>query len=164
MKSELVVLHFDTAEAAQQTMASIRTLEAEGFLQLEEAALITRAEDGTASVTSLGGGDGKGRPAMGAVMGLVAGGIVGVPILGALAVGGVATKKLVENKVRDLDTLLATVAKRVESGSTALALSVESLSDPEMVTDRLSIHRDEMTRVEIPAELRAEIDAHRTSD
>lgn len=164
MSSDLVVLHFDTVEAAESTLSSLRTLEAEGFLELEEAALITRAEDGTVTVSSRDASVGKSGPAKGAVLGLVAGGVVGLPILGALAIGGRALKKEVENTARELDMLFATVAEQVEAGSTALALSVGSLSDPEIVTDRLAIHRDVMTRVEIPPELRAEIDRHRTTD
>ncbi len=111
---------------------------------------------GTSEVTT--------KPAVGAVIGLAAGAIVGLPVLGALAIGGVAAKKAVEKAAEDLDAVLNTVAGRVETGSAALVLSVLSLPDPETVTDRLSIHRDAMTQVDIPPQLRAEIDAHRKSD
>lgn len=164
MKSELVLIHFDTPAAAERTMSTIRTLEAEGFVELEDAALITRAPDGQVEVESLDPGDGKKRPAVGAVIGLVAGGLVGIPVLGALAVGGVVAKKSVDAAVKELDALLADAGKRVDAGTAALALSVRSLPDPEMVTDRLSIHRDQMTQVEIPPELQAELDAHRQTD
>ncbi len=164
MKNELVLLHFETEGAAERTISTIRTLEAEGFLELEDAALISRASDGEIEVRSLDSGDGKTKPAVGAVMGLVAGGLVGLPILGALALGGAAAKKSVDTAVRELDALLDDVGQRVDAGSTALALSVRSLPDPEMVVERLSILRDDMTRVEIPPELRAELDAHRKPD
>ncbi len=164
MKNELVLLHFETEGAAERTISTIRTLEAEGFLELEDAALISRASDGEIEVRSLDSGDGKTKPAVGAVIGLVAGGLVGLPILGALALGGAAAKKSVDTAVRELDALLDDVGQRVDAGSTALALSVRSLPDPEMVVERLSILRDEMTRVEIPPELRAELDAHRKPD
>lgn len=159
MKSELVLLHFDTPAAAGRTMSTIRTLEAEGFVELEEAALITRASDGEVVVTSLDSDHRARKPALGAVIGLVAGGLVGLPILGAAAVGGVAAKKSVEAAVKELDAVLDDVGRRVDAGSAALALSVRSMPDPETVTDRLAVHRDEMTRVEIPPELRAVIDA-----
>lgn len=164
MKNELVLLHFETEGAAERTISTIRTLEAEGFLELEDAALISRASDGEVEVRSLDSGDGKTKPAVGAVIGLVAGGLVGLPILGALALGGAAAKKSVDTAVRELDALLDDVGQRVDAGSTVLALSVRSLPDPEMVVERLSILRDEMTRVEIPPELRAELDAHRKPD
>lgn len=164
MESELVLLHFENAAAAERTMSTIRSLDAEGFLDLEDAALISRASDGRIEVTSLNSGDGKTKPAVGAVIGLVAGGLVGLPILGALALGGAAAKKSVDTAVKELDALLDEVGQRVDAGSAALALSVRSLPDPEMVVDRLSIFRDEMTRVEIPPELRAELDAHRKPD
>jgi len=164
MTNELVVLHFETTAAAERTMSTIRTLEAEGFLELEDAALINRASDGEVEVRSLDSGDDKAKPAAGAVVGLVAGGLVGLPVLGALALGGLAAKKSVDAAVKELNALLDDVGQRVEAGSAALVLSVRSLPDPEMVTDRLSILREEMTRVEIPPELRAELDAHREAD
>lgn len=164
MRSELVLLHFEESDAAERVMSTIRTLEAEGFLELEDAALISRASNGQVEVRSLDSGDGKTKPAVGAVIGLLAGGLVGLPILGALALGGVAAKKSVDTAVRELDTLLEDVGQRVDAGSVALALSVQSMSDPEMVADRLSILRDEMTRVEIPPELREQLDAHRKPD
>jgi uncharacterized membrane protein len=164
VQNELVVLHFDTADAAEATMLTIGSLEAEGFIELEEAALITRSESGEVTVTPMGDSDVTTKPALGGVIGLAAGAIVGLPVLGALALGGIAAKKAVEKAATELDAVLDTVAKRVETGTAALALSVLSLPDPETVTDRLSIHRDAMTRVDIPPELRAEIDAHQRSD
>jgi uncharacterized membrane protein len=164
VKSELVLLHFENPAAAERTMSTIRTLEAEGFVELEDAALITRASDGEVEVSSLQSGDGRTKPALGAVVGLIAGGLVGLPVLGALAVGGVAAKKSVDAAVKELDQLLDDVGRRVDAGSAALALSVRSMPQPDIVADRLSIHRDEMTRVEIPPELRAELDAHRRPD
>jgi uncharacterized membrane protein len=164
VQNELVVLHFDTADAAKATMSTLGSLEAEGFIELEDAALITRAEGGEVSVTPVGTSEVKTKPVVGAVIGLAAGAIVGLPVLGALAIGGISAKKAAEKAAEDLDSVLDTVAKRVEAGSAALALSVLSLPDPETVTDRLSIHRDAMTRIDIPPELRAEIDAHRQPD
>ncbi|MFW2382912.1 MAG: DUF1269 domain-containing protein [Acidimicrobiales bacterium] len=164
MNSELVLLHFDSAEAAEQTLATVRSLEAQGFLELEDAGVITRADDGAVTLTPRSGDAEFAKPTAGAVLGLVAGSIVGIPILGAMAIGGVAAKKSVEERVRELDTLLSTVAQRVQAGSTALVLAVAALPDPETVADRLSIHRDDMTRVDIPPELRAEIDAQKPTE
>ena len=145
-------------------MSTIRTLDAEGYIELEEAALITRAPGGEVEVTSLDPNHGAGKPALGAVIGFVAGGLVGLPILGAAAVGGLTAKKSAEASVKELDELISDIGRRVDAGSAALALSVRSMPDAEMVVDRLSIHRDDMTRVEIPPELRDEIDAARRGE
>jgi uncharacterized membrane protein len=163
MDSQLVVLHFETVESAETTMATIRTLEAEGFLELDDAAVITRAASGAVTVTPAGTTETARKTAVGAVIGLVAGSLLGLPMLGAVAGGSIRGKKSVENTVDKLDVLLEDVGRRVEAGSTVLALAVSALPDAEIVTDRLSIHRDKMTQVEIPAELRDLIEGSTTN-
>lgn len=162
MDNQLVVLHFDTVESAEATMATIHTLQAEGFLELEDAALITRAESGAVTVTPAGQTDTARKTSVGAVIGLVAGSLFGLPVLGALAGGGIGATQSAKNAVDQLDVLLDDVGRRVEAGSTVLALTVSGLPDAEIVMDRLSVHRSAMTQVDIPAELRDQIEGSTT--
>ena len=158
MDSELVLLHFDDVESAEATMSVVRTLQAEGFLELDDAAIITRSASGTVEATPAALHEAPKRATVGAVIGLVAGSLVGLPILGALAAGGAAGMSESKESVERLDAVLDAVSGRIAAGATVLALSVATISDPETVVDRLSIHRDEMTRVDIPADLRDQID------
>ncbi len=158
MDSQLVLFHFETVELAEATMSTIRTLEAEGFLELDDAALITRGSKGELTVTPQTSTGTTRTSAVGATIGLVAGTLLGLPVLGAIAGGGIGAKKSVTEAVEKLDGVLDGVGRRVESGSTVLALAVRALPDAETVVDRLSIHRDDMTQVEIPAELRQKIE------
>ena len=73
-------------------MSTVRTLEAEGFLELDDAALITRGPNGEVTVTPQLGTGTAGRSAVGATIGLVAGTLLGLPLLGALVGGGVGAK------------------------------------------------------------------------
>jgi hypothetical protein len=43
-----------------------------------------------------------------------------------------------------------------------LALAIQGLPDIEVVRDRLAVHRSEMTQVDIPAELREQIEGSTT--
>jgi uncharacterized membrane protein len=158
MDSELVTLHFEDTESAEATMATIRSLQAQGFIELDDAAILTRPPTGGVTVTPVEIHGVPRKAAVGAVIGLVAGSVLGLPVLGAIAGGGVSGKRAVKDAVDRLDGLLGTVGAQVEAGSTVLALAVRSLPDPETVVDRLSIHRSAMTRVSIPAELRDEIE------
>ena len=156
MDSEIVILHFESSTDAEQAMGTISTLEAEGFLRLDQAAIATRREDGSVSVKPVDrSGLGK-KAVLGGVLGAIAGALVGLPVLGAAAGAGVAGKKALGSE--HLDELLDTVGRSMTSGTAVLALTVASLSDVESVTDRLEIHRDKLIRAEIPASLRAQLD------
>ena len=161
MDNQLVVLHFENVESAEATLATVHTLEAEGFLELDDAALITRADSGAVTVTPAGPTETARKASVGAVIGLVAGSLLGLPVLGAMAGGGIRATQSMKDAVGQLDLLLDDVGRRVEAGSTVLALAVKALPDAEIVIDRLSVHRDEMTQVEIPAELRRQIEESR---
>jgi uncharacterized membrane protein len=162
MDNQLVVVHFDTVESAESTMSTIRTLEAEGFLQLDDAALITRAESGGVTVTPAGPTNTARATSVGAIIGLVAGSLIGLPVLGGLAGAGIRANRSTKNTVDQLDRLLDDVGRRVEAGSTVLALAIQGLPDIEVVRDRLAVHRSEMTQVDIPAELREQIEGSTT--
>ena len=152
MDSELAFLHFDSIEAAERAMATIGTLAAEGFVVLGDAAIISRSDDGWVSVKPVGRTDAATSTGLGGVLGLIAGGLLGLPVLGAVAGAGIASKKSRDDD--HLGELVSTVGRDMAPGTAVLALTVAELTDPEMVTDRLQVHRDRLIRVEIPAQLR----------
>ncbi len=162
MDHELVTLHFANVEVAEATMDTIRSLQAEGFIELDDAAIVTRSASGGVTVTPVGLQGMPKKAAFGAIIGLVAGSLVGLPVLGAMAGSGITGTKAVREAVNRLDAVLDAVAEHVGTGSAVLALAVRSLPDPDIVVDRLSIHRDAMTRVEIPAQLREQIEKSRS--
>ena len=85
MDNELVTLHFDDVESAEATMATIRSLQAEGFIELDDAAIVTRSAEVGVTVTPVELHGTPKKAAFGAVIGLVAGSLVGLPVLGAMA-------------------------------------------------------------------------------
>ncbi len=159
---EVVFLHFESVADAERAIATIDSLDAEGFLQFTDAAIIRRSDDGGFSVTPVER-TGPGRKVtLGAVLGAVAGGLVGLPVLGAAAGAGAAAKKSLGSD--HLDELIDTVGRDMASGTAVLALTVTALSDPESVTDRLQIHREKLLRAEIPPALRAQLDGESGAD
>ena len=158
MDTELVVLHFDTAEAAGRALSTVYTLEAEGFIELDDAAILTRGDDGRVTAERGAQAEAPRNVAFGGALGLVVGGLMGLPVLGLAAGAGAAVKRSRHAKL--LDELVSSVGNDMTPGSGVVALSVVELRDPEMVTDRLEVHQDSLLRAEIPAALRAEIERH----
>lgn len=156
MDDEVVFLHFESIDVADRAMATIRTLEAEGFLDLDDAAIISRSEDGWVSVKPVGRTGLAGKAALGGVLGVIAGGLLGLPMLGAAVGSAAAAKKSLGNE--QFDELMDTVGSNMAAGTAVLALSVAALSDPGSVADRLSVNRDGLIRAEVPASIRAQLD------
>lgn len=156
MDSQLVVLHFEDEDAADAALSSIQNLVAEGFVTLEDAAVLARATDGSVTARPASGG-GVGSAVLGGVLGAVAGGLVGLPVLGAAVGAGLRGRHLAKHAER-LDDLLFTVGERMAPGTAVLALLVSDIDDPGLVTDRLERHRGTMLHVEIPEALKAQMD------
>ncbi len=156
MDRELVFLHFDSIEAAERAMGTISSLAAQGYLVLGEAAIVSRNDEGWVSVKPVGRPDAGTSTGVGGVLGLIVGGLVGLPVLGAVAGAGIVTKKLRDDD--HLGELVSTIGNDMTPGTAVLALAVAELTDPEMVTDRLEVHRDRLIRAEIPPQLRKQLD------
>jgi uncharacterized membrane protein len=118
----IVVLGFDTRLAAQEALTAALRLEREGKLQINDAVFVTKDEKGTAHVeetTDLS----PGRAALGgAVMGLLFGAILLVPVAGvALGAGSAAlAAKLVDTGLSD--KFVKQLRQSIEPGKTYLAL------------------------------------------
>jgi len=156
MDREVVFLHFDSIPSAERAMGTIRTLEAEGFLELDEAAVMTRSDDGWVSVKQLGHTELGKKAALGGVLGVIAGGLVGLPIVGGVIGAGAAARKSSGND--QFDELMNTVGRDMTAGTAVLVLTVAALADPGTVADRLEVHRDRLIRADVPASIRAQID------
>ncbi|MDH4119638.1 MAG: DUF1269 domain-containing protein [Acidimicrobiia bacterium] len=156
MGHEVVFLHYETSSAAERAMATIHMLVAEGFLELDEAAIITRSDDGWVSVKPIGRSDLATKATLGGVLGVIAGALIGLPVIGAVAGAGAAAKQSSGND--QFDELMDAAGREMAAGTAVLALTVAGLTDPESVVARLEIHRDRLIRAEIPASLRAQLD------
>lgn len=156
MDSELVILTFNSPQAAEQGLATLRTLEAEGFLEIDDCAMLSRDAEGWVTAKRAETGDLRRKATFGGVIGLFVGGVIGLPVLGVLAGAGGAAR--LKDHADRLEQLIDSVGHDMERGSGVLALTVTSLNDPAMVTDRLSVDRDGLVNAHVPAALRAEIE------
>ena len=156
---QVVVAHFVTSDDALRAMDTIRELDAQGFLTLGEAALVTRDADGTMHASSIDGAERRGA-VLGGFVGVIVGGLLGVPIVGLLAGAGGGTLHGSDSDF--LDELISGVASKMENGGSALAIVVESISDPEMVVERFQQHRSSLTFADIPPGLLAVLDDARS--
>jgi uncharacterized membrane protein len=154
--SELVVLTFDSPIAAERGLDTLRTLEAEGFLEIDDCALLSRDAQGWVTAKRADHDDLRRKATFGGVIGLFVGGVIGLPVLGVLAGAGGAAR--LKDHADRLEQLIASVGDDMERGSGVIALTVASLSDPAIVTDRLQVHRDGLVNAQVPAALRAEIE------
>jgi len=93
---------------------------------------------------------------LGGVLGVIAGALIGLPVIGAVAGAGAAAKQSSGND--QFDELMDAAGREMAAGTAVLALTVAGLTDPESVVARLEIHRDRLIRAEIPASLRAQLD------
>ncbi len=156
MDSELVVLFFESTATAEHALSTLHGLEAEGFIDIDECAILGRDGDGRVTAKNAHRHEVSRAAGFGGVLGLVVGGVVGLPVLGLLGGAGIAAKRKVDSD--RLEELVATIGQEMDRGSGVLALTIASIDDPETVAARLGIDRDGMVRADVPATLRAEID------
>jgi uncharacterized membrane protein len=154
--SELVVLTFESPDAAEQGLDTLRTLEAEGFLEIDDCALLSRDAQGWVTAKRADHDDLRRKATFGGVMGLFVGGVIGLPVLGMLPGAGGAAR--LKDHADQLEQLISSVGHNLERGSGVIALTVASLNDPAMVADRLQVDSDGLVNAQIPAALRAEIE------
>lgn len=155
MDNQLVVLSFESLDAAQRGLATLQTLEAEGFLEIDECAILGRDEQGWVTANNAEPSEVKNAAGLGGVLGLFIGGVIGLPVLGLLAGAGAAAKHTAHTD--HLEQLISSVGNEMAPGSAVLALTLASISDIETVRDRLQLHRDGLVRADVPAELSEEI-------
>lgn len=156
---QVVVAHFASRDDALAALDTIKELDRQGFLTVGETALITRDADGTMHASRIDGATQQGAM-RGGFVGVLIGGLLGVPIVGLLAGAGGGALHGADSDF--LDQLISEVAARMEDGGSALAVVVESISDPEVVLDRFEQHRSALVFTDIPPGLLAVLDAARS--
>lgn len=125
--SELLVISFDTEEAATKALHSLRGLEREGKVHFEDTAVVTRGADGTAHVRNEASAATETGAGIGGVVGLMVAGVL-FPVVG-LAVGaavgaaaGAIAHKGVDGKFVD------EVKADLEPGKSALFLVTQQVN------------------------------------
>ena len=121
--SELLVVIFDTSEQATQARMSIKSLESEGVVKLDDAAVVTKSEDGKVEV--------KNQLDSGVAMGALGGAMVGLllasvffPLAGIL-IGAGAGGLIGHFFHKDVDqTFVKEVTQKIEPGKSALFLMI----------------------------------------
>jgi uncharacterized membrane protein len=121
--SEFLVIIFDTAEQATQARMSLKSLETEGVVKLDDAAVVTRTSDGKVNV--------KNQLDSGVAMGALGGSLIGLllasvffPLAGIMA--GAAIGGLIGHFFhKDVDqAFVKEVTQKIEPGKSALFLMI----------------------------------------
>jgi len=123
--SDLLVIVFDTAEQAMQARTSLKSLESEGVVKLDDAAVVTKSPDGKITV--------KNQLDSGVAMGALGGAMVGLllasvffPLAGIL-VGAGAGGVIGHFFHKDVDQkFVKEVTQKIEPGKSALFLMISN--------------------------------------
>jgi uncharacterized membrane protein len=129
--SRLLVISFDDPLRAQEFLLATARLQRDGELQLHDAVIINRAQDGSSHVRETTdvtpGQAGVGAGVWGLLLGTLFGGPIGGLVVGAASAGGGALyAKLVDTGVRD--ETIEQLRTTVPPGRTAVALLVSHVS------------------------------------
>lgn len=129
--SKLLVISFDDALRAQEFLLAVARLQKNNEIQVHDAVIIRRDEDGTSHVretTDLSPGQaGVGAGVWGLLLGTLFGGPIGGLVVGAASAGGGALyAKLVDTGVKD--ATITELRSAVPPGRTAVALLVSHIS------------------------------------
>jgi uncharacterized membrane protein len=129
--SRLLVISFDDPLRAQEFLLATAGLQRRGELQLHDAVIVRREQDGTSHVTETSdvtpGQAGLGAGVWGLLLGTLFGGpIAGLVVGAATAGGGALYARLVDTGVKD--ATVAELRTAVPPGRTAVALLVSHVS------------------------------------
>jgi uncharacterized membrane protein len=121
--SEFLVIIFDTAEQATQARMSLKSLESEGVVKLDDAAVVTRTIDGKVNV--------KNQLDSGVAMGALGGSLIGLllasvffPLAGIMA-GAAIGGAIGHFFHKDVDqAFVKEVTQKIEPGKSALFLMI----------------------------------------
>lgn len=121
--SRLVVLSFETPAAAEEMLEHVRSMEARGLLLLDDAVVVTVAENDTVTLTQTRTDTGR-FALRGAGAGVLAGLLLGGPIVGLAAGAAIGA---ITGKVKDAglsDEFIRDLSRHLEPGHAALFLLV----------------------------------------
>ena len=151
--SKLLVISFDDAMRAQEFLLASARMQRDQQLQLHDAVIINRQEDGTShvrettDVTPAQAGVGAG--VWGLLLGTLFGGPIGGLIAGAATAGGGALyAKLRDTGVKDAQ--IEELRQAVPPGRTAVALLVSHLSMGDLQRELTRFPRAELVETDLP--------------
>ena len=148
--SNLVVIGFDDVHTADEVLLTLRRLQHEHLIDLEDAAVVIRQQDGKVKIRqsyNLAGSGAAGGGFWGAFFGLVFAGP-----LGALAVGGAgAAVGAVTGKLTDIgieDDFIKEVGNTLQHGSSAIFTLVIN-STPDRVLESLNQYQGKVIQTSL---------------
>jgi uncharacterized membrane protein len=151
--SKLLVISFDDALRAQEYLLAVAGLQRKQELQLHDAVIISRGDDGSSHVretTDISPGQaGVGAGVWGLLLGTLFGGPIGGLVVGAAtASGGALYAKLRDTGVKD--ATIEALRKAVPPGRTAVALLVSHVSVADLQRELARFPRAELVETDMP--------------
>jgi uncharacterized membrane protein len=151
--SKLLVISFDNPLWAQEFLLAAARLQREKELQLHDAVIIRRDDDGTSHVTETTdvtpGQAGVGAGVWGLLLGTLFGGPIGGLVVGAATAGGGALyARLRDTGVKD--ATIDELRKAVPPGRTAVALLVSHVSVADLQRELTRFPRAELVETDMP--------------
>lgn len=155
--SNLVVIKYDDAATAAEVRKAIKQLSDQGLIRIEDAAMVSRGEDGKLNVHNELDKGVKWGAAIGGGLGLLIAGIVfpiGGLIIGALAGGaiGAATDHGIQK------SFVKEVGESLENGQSALFVIVQD-ANANAVMSMLSQHKGHVYQTSLPSDVEASLRA-----
>lgn len=151
--SKLLVISFDDPLRAQEFLLAAARLQRDEELQLHDAVIIRRDEDGTSRVTETTdvtpGQAGLGAGVWGLLLGTLFGGPIGGLVVGAATAGGGALyAKLRDTGVKD--ATIHELREAVPPGRTAVAMLVSHVSVADLQRELARFPRAELVETDMP--------------
>jgi uncharacterized membrane protein len=151
--SKLLVISFDDALRAQEFLLATARLQKNKEIQLHDAVVIRREQDGTSHVRETTdvtpGQAGVGAGVWGLLLGTLFGGPIGGLIVGAASAGGGALyARLVDTGVKD--ATVAELRRAVPPGRTALALLVSHVSVADLQRELTRFPNAQLVETDLP--------------
>jgi uncharacterized membrane protein len=151
--AKLLVISFDDGLRAQEFLLAVARLQKNDEIQLHDAVLVTRAEDGTShvrettDVTPSQAGFGGG--IWGLLLGTLFGGPIGGLVVGAATAGGGALyAKLVDTGIKD--ATVSELRTAVPPGRTAVALLVSHVSVADLQRELTRFPNAQLVETDLP--------------
>ncbi len=151
--SKLLVISFDDALRAQEFLLAVARLQQHEDIQLHDAVLISRAQDGSSHVRETTdvtpGQAGLGAGVWGLLLGTLFGGPIGGLVVGAASAGGGALfAKLVDTGVKD--ETVQELRSTVPPGRTAVALLVSHVSVADLQRELARFPHAQLIETDLP--------------
>lgn len=151
----LAAIVFDTPGRATEVLVNVMNMAQEGAIQLSDAVIITKSQDGRGQVQQTV----EVTPARGALIGGWLG-LFGSLFLGPLAIAGGAAAGAIYGKVTDRgldDGWIKQMAEWLEPGGSALLL-LGSINDQQTLVRELGRYEGQLVTTDLPPHIRMELE------